>query len=171
MLGQHDLAGDIAEAHLVLVVDEGHAFAIAGGADGNVCGDEVPARSHQADYLFERRKILVHFLYGADIKRRKYLSDIEQALTAARAVAELVIVEIAQVPCADDDGGILGLAGDTMRQFGFQARAQVQQAARSPVTFCQREKPCIPKIRVPGHTSLLRVLRRLAIRKVWLPRG
>ena len=129
MLRQNDLAGDVPETDFPAIIDKGHPLAVAGASGGDVGGDEVPARAHQADDIFQGLEVFVDFLQRADIEGGEDLCNVVKAFAAARAVAELVVVEVPYVPGADDEARVLRAARHAFRRRRSEMSAQVQQAA------------------------------------------
>ena len=154
MLGQHNLAGDVPETDFPAVIDESHALAVAGAADGDVRRNEIPSGPHQADDILQRLEVFVDFLQRADIEGGEYFGDVVQALAAARAVAELVVVEIPDVPGADDQARILRAARHALGRRRGELGAQVKQAARGPVALREREQALVAQIGVPDHSRV-----------------
>ena len=154
MLGQNDLAGDVPEADFPAIIDEGHALAVAGAADSHVRRDEIPTRPHQADDILQRLEVFVDFLQRADIESGKDFGDVVKAFTAARAVAEFVVVEVPDVPGADDQARILRAPRHALGRRRGELGAQVKQAARGPVALREREQALVAQIGVPDHSRV-----------------
>ena len=95
---QNHFAGDLAEPDLVRSEQERYALAIAAGAFRRIGDDIVPLPPEYAYQSFERAQVAIDFLQRDEVEAAGDFREIIEALGQSGAVAELVRIEVADVP-------------------------------------------------------------------------
>ncbi len=96
--GEHNFSGDIAKQDLARVEDEGGPLAVSADAFGDVGGDEVPVGPENVHHLLERCEIIVDLLDRDQVKGGDHLGDVVIRFAKPGALAELVGIEVANIP-------------------------------------------------------------------------
>ena len=147
-LGQHDLADDVAELHPAPVEDERDPLLVAAAAFGRVGDQVIPVAPEQAHQLVQRGEVAIDLLHGDEIEPGDDLGDVVEGFRQARPVAELVGIEVADVPGREQQRILAFVRADLGLEPSAQRQQPVEHAAFGDVVAPEADR------RIARHAKL-----------------
>ena len=131
---EHELPGNALEPDLALVEDETEALDVASGTLGDVGDDVVVFPAEDPHHAFQRAEVVANLLDRHNIEPRDDLGNVIQIFLRPGAAHEAVVVEVSDIPCAQNEGGVARFLGHLV----VKLRAEPVEAAQSPLPICFR---------------------------------